>query len=212
LHDDAVRYAYSFNAFELRDDFTAFCRLGALALSSIRSLTVVQGAWRAETPIEDSAWSLIGSRCLNLQRLEVILLAEMLIPAIPYLAELSETSGTEEKSAKIAVDLHVWDRHFVFDADNRDYTRAQQMINGTHVSGPHTPRFIPPRERILRLPVAAHQIILTTDVTSGTLRAVDDYLSLCENPFLIKTTRDLPEKGYRAAGGRSNRYWYDLQR
>jgi hypothetical protein len=210
IHEDAVKYAYGFNCFELRDDFAAFCRLGRCALASIRDLTVIQGAWRAETDIENEAWSIIQQSCDGLANLEVVLHADMLIPAIPCLEELVKTAASEASIPKVAVDLHVWDRHFSFDSDTRDYARAQQLLNGTYVGGPNRPKFIPPRDRILRLPTEAHQIVLTADVASGTIRALDEYLASLDRPLLEKSLMDTPVKGHRAVGGRSNRYWYNL--
>jgi hypothetical protein len=209
IHEDAVRFAYGFNDFELRDDFSEFCRLGATALSSIRNLTVTQGGWCAETSVEDGAWAIIRDQCLGLIHLEVVLHSDMLVPAIPYLREfLFNKDG--QSCPKVAVDLHVWDRHFSFDTDNRDYLRAQQMIDGTYVSGPLSPKSIPPRERITRLPRHTAHIVLTADVAAGTVRALDDYLASLSSPFLVKSSKNVPMKGHRAAGGRSNRYWYDL--
>lgn len=212
VHDDAVRFAYGFNAFEVRDDFTAFCHLGQKALSCIRKLTVVQGAWRAETEWEDRAWSVISAHCASLETFDVVLHADMLIPAIPFLLHYSSTNQKEGPIPKIAVDLHVWDRHFSFDTENRDYVRAKQLLTGTHIHGPNSPRFISPQWRITRLPRRASEIVLTADVTSGTIRALDDYLEFLDAPFLVKSARTVPEKGYRAAGGRSQRCWYDFNK
>ena len=209
VHDDAVRFAYGFNDFEVRDDFGPFCRLGKTALAAVRNLTVVQGAWRAETSLEARAWELIQDQCLGLENLEVVLHADMLIPAISFLEDL-EFQDKDGAGPRIAVDLHVWDRHFAFDSENRDYVRAKQLMKGTHIGGPHSPKFIPPRDRIMRLPIQAKQIVLTADVTSGTIRAIDEFLASLESPFLIKSTKNMPQKGYRALGGRSSRYWYDL--
>lgn len=210
LQDDTVRFAYGFNDFQVRDDFRAFCELGKTALSSIRNLTVVQGAWRAETSVETKAWDLIQDQCLSLDSLEVVLHSDMLIPAISVLENL-EWRDEEGVGPKIAIDLHVWDRHFAFEPENRDYVRTQKLMRGTHVSSPHTPKFIPPRQRIMRLPIQSRQIVLTADVTSGTIRAIDDFLASLESPFLVKSWKGMPETGYRAVGGRSSRYWYDIK-
>lgn len=208
IHDDAVRFAYGFNVFKVQDDFATFARLGSTALSSIRHLTIVQGAWRAETADEDAAWQIVQQRCLSLEWLEVVLHADMLIPAIPYLGCFLEEAQRCGTSPNIGVDLHVWDRHFSFDFGNRDYIRAQELINGTHVDGPHNPKFISAEKRGMRLPTRAQEIVLTADVTSGTIRALDDYLASSNPGLLRKSSKNLPRKGYRAAGGRSNRYWY----
>ena len=210
LHDDTVQFAYGFNRFEVRDDFGAFCQLGRMALSSIRNLTVIQGAWRAETSVETRAWDIIQDQCLSLENLEVILHSDMLVPAISFLEGL-EWRDEDGVGPSIAIDLHVWDRHFAFDSEQRDFVRAQQLMKGTHIGGPNSPRFIPPKQRIMRLPIQPKQIVLTADVTLGTVRAIDAFLASMESPFLEKSSKCMPQTGYRAVGGRSSRFWYDLK-
>jgi hypothetical protein len=210
IYEDAVRFAYGFNVFKLQDDFSTFGCLGMTALSSIRHLTIVQGAWRAETPHEDKAWQVVGKHCPSLEWLEVVLHADMLIPAIPYLRSFLDDAKRQGNSPSIGVDLHVWDRHFSFDVGHRDYGRAQKMIEGTHVDGPHNPKFISPEKRVMRLPSRTQEIVLTADVTAGTIRALDDYLETTSPVSLKKSSRTVPRKGYRAAGGRSSRYWYQV--
>ena len=210
LHDDTVQFAYGFNRFEVRDDFGAFCQLGRMALSSIRNLIVIQGAWRAETSVETRAWDIIQDQCLSLENLEVILHSDMLVPAISFLEGL-EWRDEDGVGPSIAIDLHVWDRHFAFDSEQRDFVRAQQLMKGTHIGGPNSPRFIPPKQRIMRLPIQPKQIVLTADVTLGTVRAIDAFLASMESPFLEKSSKCMPQTGYRAVGGRSSRFWYDLK-
>ena len=69
----------------IRDDFSAFWGLGAAALASIRHLTVMQVAWRAETKVEDRVWTIIQQYCINIARLQVALHDETLLPVVPYL-------------------------------------------------------------------------------------------------------------------------------
>ena len=135
LHNDAVGFAYGFNEFEVKDDFSAFCRLGTIALCSIRNLTLFQGAWRAETDMEAQSWGIIQSRCSGLENLELVLHADMLLPAIPYLDTL-RSRNTGGSTARVAVDLHVWDKAFVFEMENRDYMRTWGAVERYSYWGP----------------------------------------------------------------------------
>ena len=203
MYRDAIMFAYSANEIMIRDDFSAFWGLGAAALASIRHLTVMQVAWRAETKVEDRVWTIIQQYCINIARLQVALHDETLLPVIPYLKLLPS-------SQKLYLDLSVWDRHFTFDPIMREHARAKRLIDEGHSTGEYTPQFCPPRQRVMRLPTNARELILSADLTEGSIRALDEYIASQDRPFLLKSPASATSHQFQSVPGRSHRYLYQL--
>ena len=203
MYRDAIMFAYSTNEIMIRDDFSAFWNLGAAALASIRHLTVMQVAWRPETKVEDRVWMIIQQHCINIARLHVALPDENLLPVVPYLKLLSS-------SQKLYLDLSVWDRHFTFDPVLREHARAKRLIEEGHSAGSNTPAFCTPKQRVMRLPTHAREIILSADLTEGSIRGLDEFLASQDRPFLLKSPASATSHQFQSVPGRSHRYLYQL--
>jgi hypothetical protein len=202
---DAISFAYSANEFVLRDSFPSFCGLGKAALGAITSLTVIHSSWTAAHAMEDASWNVIKTDCLRLKSLELDLHSDVLLDAIKYLGDFF---GSLQQNQFLTLDLYVWERHFSFvDNSDHEYTRSLHLLNGIHETSSSTPRFINPQERVMRLPSSARDIVLSADVNSGAIQALDNFLESNKQISLTKERQPLPKVGRRACG-RSARYCY----
>lgn len=210
IHEDSVKFAYGVNNFVLRDSFPAFCRLGSSALAAIRHLTIMHTTWTSENEAEDRAWAVIQRQCTNLKRLEVELHADLLLQSIPHLTLFFHSLARDDQRRPppgLTLDLYVWDKYFSFDPSDRDMYRARNLLLGIEEKCSHTPRFVDPQARVLRLPSAAEDIVLRADVSQSAVQALDNFLKCSWWIPLVKETRVLPITGRRAVG-RSKRFCY----
>jgi len=208
---DAISFAYSANAFVLRDSFPAFCGLGKAALGAITSLTVVHSSWTVRA-MEDALWNVIKTDCVGLKSLELDLHSDVLLEVIKYLGDFF---GSLQQDQFLTLDLYVWERYFAFvDNSDHEYTHSLHLLNGIQETSSSTPRFINPQERVTRLPPSARDIVLSADVYSGAIQALDNFLESNKQIPLTKERQCLPKVGRRACG-RSARYcyvWADAER
>ncbi len=207
LHEDAVSFAYAANKFELRGgDLTVFCGLSQTALSSIRTLIVLQGPWKSAVQ-EDRTWALIQKCCSGLEHLEVVLQQDNLLASIPFLGSFQDDQTPREQKPLLALDVYVWDRHFSFDPLSRDLAWSEDVIRrSVKKAGADSMA----RTRILGLPRQARHIVLTADVTAGAVQALDTYFASLHIKRFIKISKAPPQYGPRA-GGRGTRFWYEWQ-
>ncbi|KPI41447.1 uncharacterized protein AB675_9294 [Cyphellophora attinorum] len=210
IHDDAMLYAYGLNDFQLRDDFAAFCGLGRAALEAMANVSILPTMWREEGPKETEMWSKLNL-CTNLHRLELQLHPEVLLPAVRWFAGLSRELSILQRRPRIILDFCVWERHLIYDPHPLDYQRTRTLIENGIASGDLRDASVNIRHKIRQLPLQARNILLTADLSSAAVRALDDYLSGADQPLFTKTVADLPSQGSRAIGGRERRLWYELQ-
>ena len=204
MYRDAIMFAYSANDFLIRDDFSAFWNLGAAALASIRHLTVMQAARDPHTSVEERAvWPIIQQYCTNIAQLHVPLHDETLLPVVPYLKLLP-------KSQKLYLDLSVWDRHFTYDSVMHEHARAKRLIEEGRSGESNRLEYCSPTERVMRLPKHAREIILSADLTEGSIRALDEYIASQDRPFLLKSSASEKSHQFQSVPGRSQRYLYQL--
>ena len=209
LHDDAVTFAYSFNSFQVRQDFDVLCGLSHKARSSIRHLTVYPTMWCSERNKEAEMWTGMA-QFTSLQRVEIWLHSETLYPAIPYLHELRQVLSERKQRPYIALELCVWEKHLSFD-HSLDHERNRKLIlQGYAEPKEEYTTAISPRQRILRLPTHAAQIVLTGDISATAAKALDEYLMSLDRCLLTKSVMPLPKDAVRY-NGRSQRLWYELQ-
>lgn len=208
---DAISYAYGKNQLVLKDTFKAFTSLSSIALASIEHLTVVHSSWTAEHESEDQAWSCLKAQCTGLKDLEVELHSDLLLQTVRYLGELFHTVPPHCPRPSLKLDLYVWARHFDLDGGNRDYSRSLQLLRGGHKKTLSTPNFVNPRVRVQRLPSTATSIVLSADLNTATIQALDDFLDEHDEIPLIKTTEPLSKTGRRSLG-RTDRFCYTWKR
>lgn len=202
---DAAAFAYMFNRFEVRGDLTAFYSLGQLALTSLRSLSIVQGPWKSGAQ-EDKTWALIQQHCSGLEHLELVLQQDTLLASIPFLDTLQDGQTQEQQNPSLALDIYIWDRHFSFDPLYRDLAWSKGVIrNSIENAGANSMA----RRRVLSLPRRARHIVLTADLTAGAVQALDAYIASLDKKTFTKSTKAPPHHGPRAVGGRSTRFWYE---
>src|SRR5207247_1901006 len=149
---DAIAYAYGANDFVLRDSYPAFCNLGPHALASIRDLTVIHNAWTAENDNENRAWQIMKTECTGLKCLELDLHADMLLEVVAYLPLFFASLHPNDNDPTVILDLYVWERHFAFDSTERDCYRSLDLLQGNHQKSLHSPKFVHPGDRVMRLP------------------------------------------------------------
>ena len=210
IRHDATMFAYGFNDFQIREDFSVFCGLGSMTLSCIRRLVILPTMWRYEGPKEREMWSKL-QHCENLQRLEIYLHPEVLLPTIRFFRDLSKQLKAFETPPRIVLDLCVWARHLSYDLGALDYERSRTLLESEDAPEKLTPALIDPYQRVSRLPLQTPNIFLSADFTAAAVKALDDHLGTTDRPLFRKTVADLPEKGTRAIGGRSERLCYELQ-
>ena len=107
----------------------------------------------------------------------------------------------------VILDLYVWLRHFTFEPAARDFERSMKLLSGTNPISQHTPRFIDPQERIKKLPTSPKDIVLSADVSQGSIEALDTFLCSMDHLQIVKSEQPIPSQG-RRANGRSVRYCY----
>lgn len=210
IHEDAVMYAYGRNDFQIKEDFAVFCGLSEIALKSIAKLVIVPSMWRCEGPKERDMWLRL-QQCSNLQRLEIYLHPEVLFPTVRHFTDLRDQLRLLQQKPRILLDLCIWERHLSFDPQPLDYQRTRTLLENSQAPSELTFAHTDPRQRIMRLPLQAHNILLTVDVSAAAVTALDDYLGSSDTPLFSKAVADLPDRGTRSIGGRSQRLWYELQ-
>ncbi|KAL6245186.1 hypothetical protein RBB50_007961 [Rhinocladiella similis] len=194
---DALRFAYSANNFQLPADLSVFCHLGAIALASIRTLTVHNNCWLVGEETR-RVWDIINHKCSRLELLIVQPSTHLLWQVIPHLKEYVASFGKDTLfRPKLAFDLYVFDRHFSFDLPEREYRRALQELKGAVDSDYGWRGFVSVREIVSFLPKHVNQIDFVLDVSAGGIRALDEALRDSADLPLVKMAQPSPGKGYR---------------
>lgn len=195
ISQDALRFAYSANAFQLTADLSSFLRLSPTALASIKELTVFNNCW-IEGSASTKIWDILNQKCSSLELLVVQPSSHLLWQALPHLKEYVASFPHARPKPRLVIDVYVWDRHFSFDPPEQEYQRALQELNGvTGSDGTHG--FMSPREMAMRLPKHVRQIDFVLDVSAGGVRALTEFLQTSSHLPLVEMTEPLPCKNYR---------------
>lgn len=206
LHDDSVAFAYSRNAFQIRQDFDVFSDFGQIVRSSMRDLTIFPTLWHQESQHEIELWDKL-TRFTALERVRIWSHSEVLLPAIPYLQDLRSYLHSRGHRPSIALDLCVWERHLSFDLDGLDYERSRKLIIEGFAEPQENASRPGPLQQILRLPTHAATIVILGDISAAAARALDGFLMSLDCSLLVKSTVPMPGAGYN---GRAQRLWYQL--
>ena len=205
---DALHFAYSVNSFSLNGDLGPFSSLGTLALASIRHLTMFNNYWYISRSSGGQVLQQsLERKCTGLDLLTLECSSHLVQSSIPRLKAFLDSIPAGRSRPKLLLDLYVLDRHFSFDAPERDYQLSlgclrkisQALTAGAEQRGAS--------EAIMRLPRHPKQIDFVSDVGTGFVRALDDFLlQHPEHGFVKVLAPPQPSNGQRP--GRLRRIWY----
>jgi hypothetical protein len=202
ISHDTLEFAYSANSFRFDKDIETFCRLGATALASIKTLRVYKNAW-LNSSYATAFWQTMSDSCSGLELLTVEAASHVCLTALPYLKDFMASIDTRRAKPKVILDLTVLDRHFSFDFPDREYTSTLKELT-ENMQGRAERSSQPQYLYVMRLPKHVHEIRFVMDIGPGAYRALDEVLSqathLCQvklDPVSAKTTLGVHGRGKR---------------
>lgn len=208
LYQDAVSYAYGNNAFLIRQDFDILKGFGQLVRRSIRYMTIYPTLWGEESQGEIEVWDQMVD-FIALEEVKIWIHLERLFPAIPYLDDLRTHCALQALFPSVALDLRVWEGHLSFEMDRVDHDRSRRLIEeGADSQSVAPPPRLHPRQQIMRLPVHAKRVVIVSDISAASARALDQYLTASGVPLLNKAIISFTGQEHI---GRSQRLWYQLE-
>lgn len=203
---DALQFAYSANSFSLNGNLNRLRSLGSIALASIKRLTLFNNFWEISPEVLDQLRQLLESRCTGLEVFTLETSAHFVVRSIPYMKDFLDDISQGTPRPKLVLDLYVLDRHFSFDAPEKDYRLSLLSLHKRPVHlGLVDPR--PAAESVKQLPKRAKQITIVSDVGTGFVRALDEFLLEFPEHRFVKT-QSPPDSLDVLRPGRSTRIWY----
>ncbi|KIX10331.1 uncharacterized protein Z518_01413 [Rhinocladiella mackenziei CBS 650.93] len=203
---DALQFAYSANSFRLFTDLHSFCRLGATALASIRTLAIFNNCWKPGGHIS-VIWDTFNQRCPSLEYLIVQPSSHILLQAIPHLKDFFASIPQNEPRPRLVLDIHVWDRHFSFDIPDREHKKALEELHGTWGAAGWR-GFADPEEIVMRMPRHVKQIDFVLEMGPGAVQALNEFLHESPNVFFVETDEQLSYSGHQREGRRAHHCYY----
>ena len=177
---DAVRFAYSSNSFRFDKDIETFCRLGPIALASIKTLRVYKNAWLS-SGYATGLWETLNRSCSGLELLVAEAASHVLQGAIPYLKDYMASIPAGCTKPRLILDLTVLERHFSFDFPDREYQSALQELHD-NVEDRKWQQFNLQSTYVMRLPRQVKEIQFVVAIGPGAYRALHETLK--EHPDL----------------------------
>ena len=202
---DALQYAYSANSFRFDKDIETFCKLGAIALASIKYLRIYKNAW-LKSSYATAFWKTLNQSCSSLELLVVEAASHVLLSAIPYLKDFVASIAQDQARPKLILDLNVWDRHFSFDFPDREYQSALEDLH-QNVGDADRKAHLMPYTYVMRMPRHVKEIRFVLDIGPGAWRALSETM---EEAADIRFVRDdeIPTIGGDLFEGRGKRHCF----
>ncbi|RVX69471.1 hypothetical protein B0A52_06535 [Exophiala mesophila] len=206
ISNDALQFAYSANSFSLNGNLSRLQSLGVIALASIKRLTLFNNFWAISQEVLVQLRQLLDSRCTSLEVFTLETSAHFVVQSLPYLQDFLDEIPKESPRPKLVLDLYVLDRHFSFDAPEKDYRLSLLCLHKKSVHLGLVDPF-PAAESVKQLPRRTKQITIVSDVGTGFIRALDEFLLEFPEHRFVKT-QNPPSSLDVLRPGRSTRIWY----
>jgi hypothetical protein len=211
ISQDALQFAYASNSFRFDKDIETFCKLGTIALASIRSLRVYKNAW-LNSSYATAFWETLDQSCSSLELLIVEAASHVLLGAIPYLRDYMASIPTSQSRPRLILDVTVMDRHFSFDLPGRDYQSALQELRenmGELEEGERNPSALQ-YKCVMRLPTHVKDIRLVVDIGPGAYGALSETLDDFTGLGFVRS-EDIASVTDNGIEGRGKRHCYIWQ-
>lgn len=209
---DALQFAYSANSFKFDKDIETFCKLGSIALASIKCLRVYRDAW-LDSSYATAFWETVNRSCSSLELLIVEAASHVLLSAIPYMKDFMASIPPGQPKPSLILDLIVLDRHFSFDFPDHDYRSAiqdlQESTKGRGNGGDGESVSLH-YKYAMRLPKHTKDIRFLLDIGAGAFRALDETLSRSADLCFVQAD-DIPHVGGHDIDGRGKRHCFVWQ-
>jgi hypothetical protein len=203
---DALRFAYSSNAFRIGKDVKTFSKLGPIALGSIKSIRLYRNCWAIGSEVQD-LWVNINQRCPNLEMVILEASPYVLLGAVPYVRHFIAATARSSSTPKMVLDMNILARHFSFDDPESEY---HLLLNQLRWNGDgHVSRWDQSLTYVMRLPRHVQEIRFVMDVGAGAFRAFQQILQ--EYPDIkFRQASDIPRlqgNDNKSGGRRSCFVW-----
>ncbi|KAK5065208.1 hypothetical protein LTR84_001045 [Exophiala bonariae] len=210
LSRDALQFAYSANSFLIANSMgmERFCRLGDIALASMKSICMYSIAFEW-TERARQVWWVLNQRCTNLEVLKIEPSSFLAFATIPYLKDFINTCAEQGSQPDVLLDLYVLDRHFAFETPANDYRQAMRVLGKQLGQGAKSWKgFVRPQRVITHVPKHVKQVYLAADVSAQAMLAFEEMLE--DEPVFrfVRTSPDRFPSGGMPRIGRNTRWCY----